>query len=345
MTWRPTLAAAALGLALTAAVLPAPSSAADRPEPVLSSGRVGDPSVVRTKTGLVVVATGSLAPRARWEKGEGWRWIRPALARLPRWARDGDVWAADLGRVGERWVLYFAAPVAGLGKNRRCIGVATAATAFDRFRPVGRRPLVCHPRADTPKALDRVPGDKGLPKRGVIDPSLFVDADGSPYLLYKTDGQPSSIRLLPLGPRGLAPAAGTVSFELLRNDRVVENPVVLRKGEAYHLFTSQGPWDRCGYRQVWRSSTDLADWSAATSEVLLSRASTDGLCGPAGGDVLTLGRRKLLYFHGWAVNGTTTPPEPPFRAGHWGPAARRVMYGARLSFADGIPEVTRYLGH
>ena len=342
MRWRRALVGVLLLLSVAASLLPA-AARADRPDPVLSSGRLGDPAVVRTATGLVVVATGPLAPRARWEKGEGWRWTKPALARLPGWARPGDVWASDLGRLDGRWVLYFAAQAPGLGVNRRCIGVATAPTAFDRFRPVGRRPLVCHRRADTPRALDTVPGDKGLPKRGVIDPSLFVDDDGTPYLLYKTDGMPSSIRMLPLGPRGLAPAAGARSSELLRNKAVVENPVVLRKGDDYHLFTSQGPWARCGYRQAWRSSTDLWSWADVESEVLLTRASTDGLCGPAGGDVLTAGRRTLLYFHGWAVNGTTRPPKPPFRAGHRGPDARRVMYGARLSFTDGIPEVARYL--
>lgn len=352
MPWRLTIAVV---LALVVPSLLVPGGAAGgsartaterggRPDPVLTSGAVGDPSVARTATGRVVVATGPLAPRARWEQGSGWRWTsRPALARLPGWAREGHVWAPDLARVAGRWVLYFAAPVAGLGRNRRCIGVATAPTAFDRFRPVGNRPLVCHRRADTPLALDPVPGTTGLPRKGVIDPSLFVDADGSPYLLYKTDGQPSSIRLLRLGRRGLAPAAGARSRELIRHRAVVENPVVVRRGDTYHLLTSVGPWDRCGYREVARRSTNLTAWDGSRSEVLLSRRSTDGLCGPAGADVLTVGRRKLLYFHGWAVDGTTRPPQPPFRAGHRGPSARRVLYGARLAFDGGGPVVGRHL--
>lgn len=332
-----------LGALLLAVTGIAPTAAA-YPEPVLTTDKAGDPSVVETLNGRVLVTTGPLVRRARWDPGEGWEWIRPALRRLPRWAKDDDVWAADLARVGDRWVLYYAARVRGLGKGRRCIGVATAPTAYDDFRPVDARPLVCHARADTPLAHDTVPRTPGLPRKGVIDPSYFVDGDGTPYLLYKTDGVPSSIRMLRLGPRGLAPAAGATSSELVRADWVMENPVILLRGGFYHLFTSEDVWSKCSYRTVWRRSTDLATWPARPRRVLLSRATTDGLCGPGGADVLVVDGRPLMYFHGWVREGTTTPPDPPFVAGGRGPAARRVLYGAQLRFADDVPGIARYLG-
>lgn len=346
MPRRPALVLGALLLALTVAgpAMPAvAATAAPDPDPIITSERSGDPAVVETRNGRVMVSTGPLLRRARWDPGEGWRWIRPALRRLPRWAVEDDVWAADLARIGDRWVLYYAARVRGLGKGRRCIGVATAPTAYDPFRPVDARPLVCHRRANTPLAWDTVPNIPGLPRRGVIDPSYFVDGDGTPYLLYKTDGRPSSIRLLPLGPRGLAPAAGTTSSELVRADWVMENPVVLKRGNLYHLFTSEDIWAKCSYRTVWRRSTDLATWTPRPRRVLLSRATTDGLCGPGGADVLVVDGRPLMYFHGWVLDRTLQPPDPPFVAGPPGRPAHRVLYGARLRFVDDVPDVARYL--
>lgn len=327
---------AARATAVTAAISPE-----SPPGPVLATDRAGDPSVVATGAGRVLVATGPLVRRARWDPRDGWRWIAPALQRLPRWAKSGAVWAADLARVDGRWVLYYAAPVRGLGKGRRCIGVATAATAYGTFRPVDARPLVCHARADVPTAHDTVPRTPGLPRRGAIDPSFFRDSDGAPYLLYKTDGVPSSIRLLPLGPRGVAPARQ--SSELVRADWVMENPVVVHRDGFYHLLTSEDIWSKCSYRTVWRRSTDLATWPSRPRRVLLSRSTTRGLCGPGGADVLVVGNRPLLYFHGWVREGTTVPPEPPFVAGERGPAARRVLYGAVLRFVDDAPRVARYL--
>jgi len=340
------VALAGMLLAIGAVVtIAAAGAAATYPDPILTTEKSGDPSVVETLNGRVLVTTGPLVRRARWDPGEGWRWIRPALKRLPRWAVDDDVWAADLAKIDGQWVLYYAARVKGLGKGRRCIGVATAPTAYDAFRPVDARPLVCHRRADTPLAWDTVPDSPGLPRRGVIDPSYFLDEDGTPYLLYKTDGRPSSIRILPLGPRGLAPAADTTSSELVRADWVMENPVILQRDGFYHLFTSEDIWAKCSYRTVWRRSTDLATWPTRPRRVLLSRATTDGLCGPGGADVLVVDAQPLMYFHGWVRNDNLQPPGPAFVAGAHGPAAHRVLYGAQLRFTDDIPAVARYLTH
>ena len=337
------LAIGALLLALAGTALAVPVAAARYPDPIITTEKSGDPSVVETLNGRVLVTTGPRVRRARWDPGEGWRWISPALSRLPRWAvTNGDVWAADLARVGDRWVLYYAARVRGLGKGRRCIGVATAPTAYDSFRPVDARPLVCHARADTPRAWDTVPHAPGLPRRGAIDPSYFVDR-GTPYLLYKTDGRPSSIRMLPLGPRGTAPAAGATSGELVRADWVMENPVMLRRRGFYHLFTSEDIWSRCSYRTIWRRSTDLATWPTRPRRVLLSRETTDGLCGPGGADVLVVGGRTLMYFHGWVLDKNLRPPDPPFVAGPPGRPAHRVLYGARLRFVDHVPVIARYV--
>lgn len=322
-------------------------TAVGRPRPLLWSASVGDPSVVKVGDRRVVVATGPEVSRAYKDPGKGWRWTGPVLARRPTWARaTGEIWAADLARIGDRWVLYYSVPVGGLGPHGRCIGTAVARRALDPFRPVGTRPLVCPARADVPRAADPV-HVPGLPRRGAIDPSVHQER-GRPYLLYKTDGVPSSIRLLPLSVSGLNPRRGAnpaqPSTELVRSTGVIENPVLLRRGGDYYLFTSEGDFARCSYRQTWRRSTSLTAWTGARAGVLLSRARTGGLCGPAGGDILVEGTTTTIYFHGWVRTGTTTPPGGGFWAWEGRRKAIRALYAARLRFPGRIPTVVRYLG-
>lgn len=316
------------------------------PEPLLHSRAVGDPSVVQAGRRVVVVATGPQVSRAYKDPGRRWRWTEPVLARRPDWAkRKGEIWAADMARVKRRWVLYYAVPVAGLGPYGRCIGVAVARRPLDRFRPVGDAPLVCPSAARVPVAADPI-AVPDLTVTGAIDPSYHRER-GRSYLLYKTDGKPSSIRLLPLSKSGRRAHAGVdplaPSTELVRAPGVIENPVLLKRGGSYYLFASEGDFARCSYSQTWRRSTSLSTWTPEPGGVLLSRDSTGGLCGPAGGDVLVHRSRTTLYFHGWVRGGTTRPKGANFWAwGHPG-KARRAMYAARLTFPGGVPTVKRYL--
>ena len=216
-------------LALLAGALPGAAAAADpgRPRPVLL-GDFADPAVTVLGSGYVGFSTGSLVPRAVSSRPRGaWRAAGRGLVRIPSWSHaDGDVWASDVARVGGWWLLYFAAPVRGIGEYGRCIGVARSRTALGGFVPVGGRPLVCPSYAKAPAAGDDVPQpDRSLPRAGVIDPSLFVE-DGRPSLLYKTDRIPSSIRVVPLTRSGLRVAGDSV--ELMRHDGVLENPVVVQ---------------------------------------------------------------------------------------------------------------------
>ena len=108
------LVALLAGAALALGLLTPAASYADRrtPTPVLD-GNFADPAVERYRKGFVGVATGEHAPRALTRTADG-RWVRggTALRTLPTWARAGDIWAADIQRIGGWWVLYFAAPVA-----------------------------------------------------------------------------------------------------------------------------------------------------------------------------------------------------------------------------------------
>ncbi|WP_436697779.1 family 43 glycosylhydrolase [Nocardioides sp. BYT-33-1] len=350
---RPASRLACVLAVLTALVLTlcgTPARADDRreryPEPYFN-GNVGDPSVAMVGKRMVVVATGPQINRAYKDPGRTWRYEQPVLTRRPAWAAEqGGIWAADIAKVGRRWVLYFAVPVAGLGEFGRCIGVAVAKKALDPFKPVGKRPLVCPSRALVPTAQDPV-ATPDLPSRGVIDPSLYTEGKQH-YLLYKTDGRPSSIRLLPLSRSGRKVRAGqdpaNPSVELVRAEGVIENPTLLRNAGGYYLFASEGDFARCSYQQTWRQSASLTDWSASVPAVLLDRTITEGLCGPAGGDVLEHRGRTTLYFHGWVRLHSSKPKGAGYWAWNGGEKyGRRAMYAARLTFPAGVPTVKKYL--
>ncbi|KRE98807.1 hypothetical protein ASG88_17370 [Nocardioides sp. Soil777] len=320
----------------------ASSAAPDRPRPVLT-GDFADPAVAVLGSGYVGFSTGSLVPRAVSDRPRGaWRAAGRGLVRLPSWSHaDGDVWASDVARVDGWWLLYFAAPVRGIGKYGRCIGVARSRTALGGFVPVGGRPLVCPSYAKAPAAGDDVPQpDRSLPRAGVIDPSLFVE-DGRPHLLYKTDRIPSSIRVVPLTRSGIRVAGPSV--ELLRRDGVLENPVVVKRPEGYVMLLSQGDFGRCSYRTVWRRSAFLLDWSAAEEGVLLDRART-GLCGPGGADVSAVprGSRLRLFLHAWTCERRQCPAGVDLVKKRSKLGSRRPMYAAELAWPGGVPTVSTW---
>lgn len=331
-------------LLLGASAEGSPRHHAHAPRPVLKGHAFGDPGVVSLGRARVMVSTGDGVVRGTLARGaRHWRWRSHALHRLPRWASNGPVWGPDLARISRhRWALYFAAPVRGLGPGAHCIGVAIARSPYDRFQPLDRRPLVCQTGAHTPKAYDvarvaRVA--RRMPRRGVIDPSYFRDRRGRSYLLYKTSGRPSSIRMLPLARGGLARRPHSHSVLLVQARGIIENPTMVRRGHRYYLFTSEGVWSSCAYHEMWRSSSRLWSWTGP-GRALLTRRSTRGLCGPGGADTAGSSRRMTVYFHGWVRGGSSRPLRWDQYAGR---GARRAMYAARLRWSHDRPVIRGYL--
>ena len=324
-----TVLAAALTTMLLVELMPDASAVRLRPPaqrviPVLHQEGFADPSVVSIAGGYLAISTGFRAPRAVSSSPRGpWHPVRRALPELPRWVRSPQIWASELVRSRTGWLLYYSA--VAHGRTRRCIGVATARHALDRFRPVGRRPLVC-------------------PKRGAIDPSGFVRANGGRYLLFKTQGNPTSIRLLRLTRDGRHRGHHAHPRVLLRSRHTVENPVLVRRKRHLVLFTSEGYFGSCGYETTWRRSRNLFRWGRSEAHPLLRRSNTR-ICGPGGADVLTAGRKHpVLYFHGWTCGKGRRPCPARFvldRAKR--PYARRVMYAAHLRWKHGTPRVHGFI--
>ncbi|HZI15830.1 MAG TPA: family 43 glycosylhydrolase, partial [Myxococcus sp.] len=269
-----------------------------------------------------------------------------ALAFRPSWATANGMWAPDLEHIGpNEWVLYFAAEVAGLAENQRCIGAATATSPLGPFTPVAGGPLVCPGIASTPPPGDPVP-NRPISNAGVIDPSGFKDTDGTRFLLYKTQQLPSSLRIVRLNAAGTHVASGATSRQLSRSDRIVENPVLVKRGGAYILFASRGPYNQCSYETIWMRASNLGAnaFDAATEHPLLTRAGTNGVCGPGGADIAAaLDGGQRMFFHGW-VCGTGTNPCPADFNSMQDSGGRRSMYVGVLGWdANNNPVVNKFL--
>lgn len=329
---------------------PAPSGAAPAgdvvgvpPRPLFWEQPLADPSVVLDGARWFAAGTGWRGgTSSSTQEHGGWAPGPPLLDARPLWARNGDVWAPELVRGPDGgWLAYYSVPVAGLpAVEDRCIGVATSPDLATPFTPLHTQPLVCPEGAATAPGSDVVRQEAGLPRRGVIDPSSYVGADGRRFLLYRTQGTPSSIRMVRLTASGLR-AAGP-SRELLRDPGVLENPEMVDVDGWHHLLMSRGDYGRCGYRTVWRRSTSVRrGWQTAAETVLLDRQST-GICGPGGADHLPLTPHRL-FLHGWVCDGVNGPCESTYsshddvaRRGH------RVVYVARLRWTADGPLLGRF---
>lgn len=256
----------------------------------------------------------------------GWEHRGDALPELPSWAERGNTWApAVLERDGargsggapqEKYVMYYTVRYQAAG--RQAISVATASDPAGPFVDRSAGPLIFQE--------DRA---------GSIDPSPFVDEDGTAYLLWKSDDnaveRESSLWSAPLRPDGLALAGPPT--ELLRYDCAWEEPLVEAPSLARVdtnlcvLFYSGGWWESdtyaIGYATgpgplgPFHNETDDTPWLA----------SGEGMAGPGGAEVFTdPGGGWRIAFHAW------TPPHVGYENG-----GARSLWIERLDFSDGRP--------
>ena len=131
--------------------------------------------------------------------------------------------------------MYYAAR--DRASNQWCLSFATAPTANALFVDTTTAPLVCE-------------ADRG----GSIDPDVFVDRDGTPYLLWKTHATPGSYTSVvvgaPLTADGRALAGPTRT--LLVTDggwdgTIIENPAMTFGSDGYTLTFSGNSFDTDRY--------------------------------------------------------------------------------------------------
>jgi beta-xylosidase len=243
-----------------------------------------------------------------------WDTLADALPNLPAWADRGFTWAPGVLARPAAYVLFYTVRIRHT--VRQAISLAQSNNPQGPYVDTSAAPLI----------YQRSLG-------GSIDPSPFVDADDSAYLLWKADAnaidQPSSLWVQPLDSDGLSlmdSPTRLLDFDAPWEDPLIEAPSLVLANGTYYLF----------YSANWWSTERYAIGYATASNVLgpYTKVTTDGpwfasdanVAGPGGQEWFTdaIGQLRIAY-HGWQ----------PGRVGY--PRGARSLRLASVSFASGSP--------
>jgi hypothetical protein len=238
-------------------------------------------------------------------------YFNDALPYPAEWGADRDaegrltkeVWAPGVARIGGKWRAYYAVRVWEGSPGRFCLSVASGGSALGPFTDDSTGPLAC----DADHA-------------GSIDPSPFVDTDGTPHLLWKSEGVPGHVptRIWSqrLRPDGLAVASGTHPVELLRTTEawegdVVESPSMVRHAGRLLLFYSANEHASGRYAIGWAECASVAGPCTKRSIGAPLLASHGDRLGPGGPSAFVDSDGHLqLAYHWWNAPYTGYPDYP-----------------------------------
>lgn len=236
-----------------------------------------------TQSGLASVPVMRSTDLLRWEVAGD----RDALGRLPSWAEWGHQWAPSVLARSSTFVLYYTTRHRETGLQ--CISRAVALLPQGPYEDDSTGPLVCQKR-----------------RGGSIDPSPFVDADGAPWLLWKSEGtllgEPTRIwvqRLSADGRRRIKTPVQLLERALPWEEPIIEGPSMALIDGRHHLFYSGNRWETAAYAVGHAVCDSVTGPCRRTSgrPVLQTRP---GEAGPGGQEVLHVdGHGHLLVHHAW----------------------------------------------
>jgi hypothetical protein len=317
-------------------------------EPIYD-GDFADPSALPAASTLYFYASssqrskydaGANVPVVALSRGNGFagRFLGDALPKVPAWTVPQYQWGPDVwARPNGSYVLYYSTPATvplgclgtppahGCVKtvngwtNAECISRATASSPTGPFVDNSTSAFIC-------------PLDEG----GAIDPAVFVDSSGTPWLLWKSDGdccdQPTYIYSQQLSSDGLAtvgPPHRLIGATQPWEDHLVEAPTMIQDHDHFWLFYSGSLWGHRTYgigiarcASVVGPCTKPLDHSWVASHA-------DGVSdqGPGGEEFYQTGSIVWMVHHGLAPGQT-------------GNSAQRRLYIDLIAFpSGGLPHV------
>jgi len=167
-------------------------------------------------------------------------WTPPvdALPQLPTWAAKGFTWAPDIHRFGDTYALYFTAQLKGSNPTMQCIGSAFGPSPTGPYT-ARKGPFICQ-----------------LDQGGSIDPRVFVDSDGTAWMMWKSDqnieGSPTptkmwSQRLSADGTRLLGNPSFLMSPDQPWQGTIVEAPQMVKVDGTYWVVYSANWYNNPNY--------------------------------------------------------------------------------------------------
>ncbi len=312
-------------------------------EPIYD-GDFADPSALAVSNTLYFYASssspskydrGANVPVIALSRGDGFsgRFLGDAFPKVPSWTVSGYQWGPDVWeRPDGSYVLYYSTPATvplgclasppahGCVKtthgetNAECISRATATTPTGPFVDDSTSAFIC-------------PLDEG----GAIDPSVFVASNGTPWLLWKSDGdccdESTSIYTQQLSGDGLSTAGppqrllgATQPWE----DKLVEAPTMIQDHDHYWLFYSGSLWGHKTYGIGIASCASVTGPCTKPLDHAWVSSDADGVRdqGPGGEEFYETGSIVWMVHHGLAQGQT-------------GNSAQRRLYVDLVAFPPG----------
>ncbi len=254
-------------------------------------GDFPDPFVLTTRSGYVAYGTNAAGANVQVRTSSDlrtWAAGADALPMLPSWAEPGFTWSPSVLARGQAYALWYVVRHAASG--RQVLSVAHATSPLGPFDDRSSVPAVAQ-----------------LDLGGSIDPSPFVDEDGSLYLCWKADSnaidRPSTLWAQSLRDDGGAVVGGPT--RLLVHDRrwerpLIEAPAMVFAG-GYWLFYSGGWWESDRYGIGYATAPHpLGPWTKQTRDRPWAASSPQAL-GPGGAEVFR-GHDGTLHLacHAWS---------------------------------------------
>ena len=315
----------------------------DHDQPIYD-GDFADPSALAVSNTLYFYASssspskddhGANVPVIALSRGDGFsgRFLGDALPKVPSWTVSGYQWGPDVWeRPDSTYVMYYSTPATvPLG----CLATppATGASRQPTARPTPSasrgppRRTPTGPFVDNSTSAFICPLDEG----GAIDPSVFVASDGTPWLLWKSDGdccdEPTAIYTQQLSSDGLStvgPPHRLLSATQPWEDKLVEAPTMIQDGNHFWLFYSGSLWGHKTYGIGIASCESVTGPCTKPLDHAWVASDADGVSdqGPGGEEFYETGSIVWMVHHGLAPGQT-------------GNSAQRRLYVDLVAFPPG----------
>ena len=247
-----------------------------------------------------------------------------ALPVLPPWAEANAslTWAPSVLQRDNEFILYYVTRYQESG--RQCISYAVSDSPAGPFVDANDGPFICQ-----------------LDEGGSIDPEPFIDADGSLYLLWKSDANALeqdpwlySQRLSDDGRTLLGEPVRLITRDQDWEEPLVENPSLVLHNGVYYLIYSANWWEGGNYALGYAicagpSGPCEKPWDEPFFALPTNRIGSE--IGPGGGSFFHDHDGDLwLAYHAWRA------PSAGYVAG-----GQRRLSLARIEFLDNEPLVVR----
>jgi beta-xylosidase len=254
-----------------------------------------DPMILRAGGSWYLYATGSRGSLLQvWRSSDlvSWQRLAAPLTALPAWSSKQAqwTWAPVVAILDDgTYAMYYT--TRAQATKAQCISVATATDPAGPFVDSSVEPLVCQASLG-----------------GSIDPSVFVDVDGTRVLLWKSDGNCCSQHTHLWSQRLAADGRSLVgkAVSLFGDDQpweggIVEAPSMWIVDGVYHVLYSANRWDTEQYgigQAVCESAAGPCEKQPGNAASISARGAA---VAPGGAEFVAIGGRLWIVHHTWSA--------------------------------------------